>query len=124
MSASVKGIAQCPHCKRTISTSYHRYGRHALVKAGTEYCPMSKQRVPITGSTPTAYVSRAHLIGDLATQIRDVDPALVWTYVQHIPADELRRLLMLTLAAIPVDQTVEEMFAWVCELPAAKEISA
>ncbi|WP_268950232.1 hypothetical protein [Mycolicibacterium pulveris] len=41
-----------------------------------------------------------------------------------MPANELQRLMMVALAAIPVDRRVEDMFAWVCDLPVAKGVGA
>jgi hypothetical protein len=116
------GIAPCPHCHRTVRTvggcyEVHNIGEH------TRLCPLSLQHTVITGDSPTAYVSRARLVANLAEQVQDFDPAIVWTYLDALPVNELRRLAMIALAAIPVDQTVEQMFGWVTELPAAKVVA-
>lgn len=121
---SKRHTATCPHCKRIVSTDNKRIVRHATVQDGTDYCPMSRQHVPITGNTAADYLSRAYLIGDLAQQIQDRDVAVVWTVLENMPKPELQRMLQLALAAIPIDQTVDEMFGWVCDLPVAKAVSA
>lgn len=118
MSRSLPGIARCPRCDRTLSTYNGRFGRH---RHGDEYCRMTDQHVPITGETPTDYLSRAHLVTDLAAQVQDADPSIAWDYLTALPAAELQRLTMIALAGIPVDQTVSDIFGWVCELPIARE---
>jgi hypothetical protein len=85
---------------------------------------MSKLRIPITGTRDADFEGRAHLVGNLASRVQDEDPHVIWDYLTALPAVELQRLLMVALAAIPVDQTVREMFGWVCELPAAKKAAA
>ena len=62
----------------------------------------------------------AQVIADLANQVQDEDPAIVWEVLTSMPADELQRLLVFALAAIPTDQTVDQMFAWVRQLPVAR----
>lgn len=117
------GLTTCPHCHRTVRTCNRRYMMHNV---GTyeQVCPMSLQHEPIEGESPMAYVSRAHLVADLACQVQDADPAIVWAYLGALEPNELRRMTMLALATTPVDQTVSEMFRWVTELPAAKGVSA
>ncbi len=84
---------------------------------------MSKQPVIPTGTTDRDYERRANIITDLACQIRDYDTAIVWDYLTATPAVELQRMLMVALAAVPVDKTLRETFGWVCELPIAKVAS-
>lgn len=117
------GIARCPHCDRRVRTLANQYYLHNIGEYDN-VCPMSNQRIPITGTTPTDYVSRARLVTNLAAQVQDADPGVVWHYLTALPAAELQRLTMVALAAIPVDQTVEEMFAWVSALPAARSVGA
>lgn len=113
-------LAHCPRCDRDVSTTNNRYQRHTVRYNSGDVCRMSSQHVPITGHSPTEYLARAYLVGDLAEQVQDRDPSLVFDYLTVLPPAEIQRLLMLALAAIPVDQTVEEMFAWVCDLPSVK----
>jgi hypothetical protein len=63
---------------------------------------------------------RATLVCDLAAQLRDVDPAVVWDYLTGLPADELQRMTMVALAGIDVDSPISEVFGWVQQLPAAR----
>lgn len=117
----VNGIATCPHCKRAVRTNDGRYGFHSVTEDGTNNrCPVSHQRTPVTGTTATDYVSRAQLVASLAGQVQDEDPAIVWDYITALPVPELHRMLQVALAAVPVDQTVSEIFAWVTELPQAR----
>ncbi len=113
--------AQCPYCGRTVRTDKGRFGRHALT-AGSwgNTCPLQLEYVPITGLTADAHDRRAELIGHLAWRMKDEDPAAVWRYLTVLPADELQRLLMIALAAIPVDRSMDELFAWVEALPDAR----
>lgn len=117
---SQKGIARCPRCDRTIATDCGRYKQHSLVPAGGVPCPFSGQHIPITGHTPTDYLSRGYLVADLAEQVQDMDCAVVWELLTATPADELQRLLMLALAAVPTDKPLAELYAWVVDLPASK----
>lgn len=120
MSHSQKGIARCPRCDRTITTDGGRYKHHSLVEHSGETCPMTDQHTPITGTAPTDYLSRAYLVADLAEQVQDRDPAVVWDVLTATPAAELQRLLVIALAAVPIGQPVSETWGWVCDLPAAK----
>jgi hypothetical protein len=88
---------------------------------GSEQCRLSRQHAPITGESPNAYVSRAYLVTDLACQVQDDDPSIVWDYLTALPADEVQRLLQIALAAVPVDKSLEEVFGWVRDLPVARE---
>lgn len=81
---------------------------------------MSWQRVPATGDSARSYERRAELVADLAEQVQDCDPAVVWVYLTGLSAAEVQRLLVVALAAVPVDQTVPEMFAWITDLPIAQ----
>lgn len=119
--SATRGIALCPRCNRTLSTSNGRFGFHSTEPYGDEQCTLSRQHAPIIGDTPAAYVSRAHLVTDLAAQVQDCDPATVWEYLTALPAAELQRLTMIALAAVPIDQSVPEIFSWVTELPIARE---
>jgi hypothetical protein len=123
MGRSKPGIATCPRCNRAVRTDAHRFKLHTDA-AGERTCPLSTQRVPFDGHTATDYVGRAHLVADLAEQVQDADPAVVWEYLTATPAAEIQRLLIIALAAIPVDQRVEDMFAWVTELPVAKRAAS
>jgi hypothetical protein len=116
-----KGIALCPRCDRPISTTNGRYSLHNDGTHG-EVCPLSTMHAPYQShqQSPTDYVGRAHIVANLAAGVQDEDPTVVWDYLTALPANELQRLMMLALAAIPIDQTVAEMFAWVTELPNAK----
>jgi hypothetical protein len=102
-----------------VRTSEGRYGLHNIGEQG-QLCPMTQQHIPITGDSPTSYLSRARLVANLAEQVQDADPSVVWSYLTALSATELQRMAMIALAAIPVDQTVEQMFSWVCELPSAR----
>lgn len=123
MGRSKPSIARCPRCNRTIRTNDLHYVQHNEGEHN-QLCPMSFQHTPIVGNTPSAYRSRASLVANLAEQIQDSDPTLVWDYLTALSGNELQRMMMVALAAIPVDQTLDEMFAWVCELPVAKAVTA
>lgn len=81
---------------------------------------MTYQRVPDLLLDEQAYETRARIVADLAAQVQDMDPALVWEYLTAMPAVEVQRLLVVALAAVPVDRTLSGMFAWVNDLPDAK----
>lgn len=123
MGRSKNGIALCPRCNRSVRTNDNRYVLHNTGEHG-DLCPMTNMHLPIMGNSPTAYVSRARLVANLAEQVQDADPSVVWDYLTALPANELQRMAMIALAAIPVDQTVEQMFGWVCALPSAKAVTA
>lgn len=115
------GIARCPHCRRMVRTNDNRYGLHSRTTDGSnDRCPISHQRTPVSGVGATEYVSRAHLVAQLAVQIHDEDPGVVWDYITAIPESELCRMLMVALAGVPVDLSVADIFSWVSELPAGR----
>lgn len=117
---TIPDIVTCPRCTHTGQHRNHRFRIHEI--PGTnETCPLSLQLLPPAGETPGAYLSRARLVADLAVQLQDADPNTVWQYLTAISGAELQRIAMLALAAIPVDRTLNEIWAWVTELPAAKE---
>ena len=60
---------------------------------------MSGLLVPVTGLGPDDHERRALLITDLAAQVQDEDPYIVWDYLTAVPAAEVQRLLMFALAA-------------------------
>lgn len=111
----------CPRCGRAISVSGGRFMLHDIAPtAREEHCPMSKQTVPITGVSPIDYYRRASLVADLATQVQDGDPAIVWDYLTALPAEEMQRLLVIALAGIDGDKTINEIWSWVLHLPVAR----
>lgn len=118
--------AQCPYCGRAVRVDdkgkFRSHGMTAGARNNT--CMMSGEHVPITGHSDSDYFGRAHLVAGLAWRVRDEDPQQVWNYLTVLPAEEVQRLLILALAAVTVDQTVEDMFAWVCDLPAARAAEA
>lgn len=116
-------IVACPRCGRDIATQNGRFWVHSTVANTRGRCPMSKQLAPITGHTADDFAARAHLVANLAWQLRDEDPAITWDYLTALPAEELQRITMIALAGLRVDQTVDEMFSWVADLPAAKAVA-
>ena len=113
----------CPYCNREVSTFKFRFNPHNLTpgkKAVPDTCPLSEQPIPVTGESEWDYERRAKLIADLAEQVQDQDPTRVWLYLTALPAGELQKLLMLSLAALNLDGTVEDMWKWVTDLPVAR----
>lgn len=111
---------RCPRCGRDVGNSGGRWNRHGMTVDKDDWCPMSKQTLPITGTAAIDYYRRATLVTDLATQIQDTDTGVVWDYLTTVPGDELQRLLMIALAAINVDAPLERIYGWVYDLPAAR----
>lgn len=114
---------KCPQCGRDIGLYCGRFAGHSTTGIRNNTCRMSDQYPPTNGTTDDDYEHRAKIIADLAYQIQDCDPGIVWDYLTSISALELQRLLMLSLAAINTDQSVGEMFGWVTQLPAARRIA-
>lgn len=113
----------CPICGRSITIKDARWSRHLPHEGARDFCDMSLARTPVKGDSAIDYYYRATQIADLATQVRDCDPAVVWNVLTTIPADELQRLMMLTLAGIDIDRPIHEIWSWVLELPASKVAS-
>lgn len=111
----------CPYCGRTISTRDNRWAVHGITYDSTDYCPLSQQPVPITGTEPRDFVRRANIVTSLAFQLQDEDPHLIWNYLTATPAAELQRLLMVALAAIDTNKTMSDLYGWVYDLPAANK---
>lgn len=110
----------CPRCDRTVVLRDGRYPDHTI--NGGKYgnrCTLSSQRQVVRGYTDDDDESRAKLIGDLAQQVQDYDPHTVYEYLTALPAHELQRLLMFSLAAFPLDRSLYAAFHWVRKLPIA-----
>lgn len=107
--------ALCPRCGATAPVKNGRFRLH-----GAPYCPLSEMPVPATGTGEVDFHRRAHIVAELAGMQRDYDPATVWDYATAVDACELQRLLMVALAAIDVEKTVDELWGWVAGLPAAR----
>ena len=120
----MRAAARCLYCDRQVATDQGRYTQHSAI-AGVvgSTCPMTGQHTPITGQRPADYVSRAYLVADLAAQVQDEDPTVVWAYLTGLPADELQRLMQIALAAIDCDRSIDELFGWVNALPVARVAS-
>ena len=118
---------RCLYCGALVRACDHTYPRHGSInrQPGT-FCPLSFQRIPSIGNTEYDWVMRAKQVADLAWQLHDGDPAAVWAYLGVLSDVELKRLAVIALAGIPVPEgkRVEDMFAWVTELPAAQRIPA
>lgn len=121
-------IAHCPYCNRATGGKDGRWTAHLLpgvehsftdvASIGDRYCPMSDQYRAVEGSEFTDHRRRANQVCDLATQVRDCDPSVVWSVLTTIPASELQRLMMVALAGIDVEgKTVDDVYGWVRELP-------
>jgi hypothetical protein len=113
------GTGQCPRCARIVSIDTNRWSRHGITRGSNDYCIMSRQPVMPTGTTDHDFERRAAIVTDLACQMRDCDTRIVWDYLTAASTLELQRMMMVALAAIPVDQTLRNTFDWVCELPIA-----
>lgn len=104
-----------------VTTKSERYADHGITHGSSDICRMSGQRAPIKGLTDKDFGDRAYLVADLAGQLQDLDPVIVWDYLTALPAAELQRMMMVALAAIRVEgQKVDDLFAWVCDLPIAR----
>lgn len=110
-------MSRCPYCGRDVSIHQDRFRLH---KGGDVWCPLSNQRTPVSGDTSESHVERVGLLADLAFQVQDADPKAVWTYLTCLSDAELQTLLMFALAALPIDKTVNDMWGWVSQLPAAQ----
>lgn len=120
-----RGRADCPRCNRNVITKDGRYQQHTTEpKDATTPCRMSGQYAPTTGHTDNEYADRARLVADLAAQVQDSDPALVWEYLTCVDAAELQRLLVVALAGIDCNKRVHDIWGWVTELPVAKAVAA
>lgn len=84
---------------------------------------MSWQLLPVEGVSDSDYERRAVLVGELAQQVQDYSPHEVWEYLTALPGVELQRLLMVSLAAIPLDRSLNDMYRWVVDLPIAQGVA-
>lgn len=111
---------RCIYCNRMVLTGGGRYKQHALTAGGRCPCPLVGHHHPITGTCEADYEARARIVLDLADQVQDRDPHILWTYLTALPADELQRLLVISLAGMNIaDRRISEVFGWVTNLPAA-----
>lgn len=109
----------CPRCARVIAVKAGRLCSHSVVPDGRDTCPLSWQRIPVVGVSDDDYLMRARFVAELALLVQDEDPHMVWDYLTALPAVEIQRLLMITLAGIPVDKRPGEIWGWVAKLPVA-----
>lgn len=114
----------CPKCGRDVKTLDYRYIQHSSTGEVGFPCSLSGMREPLVGDSAAAYLSRAVLVGDLACRLKDEDPAVVWDYLTAVSGNELQKLMVVALAAVPVDKSVGELFEWVSDLPKARETAA
>ena len=111
----------CPRCQREVSICQGKYANHSISPRTRELCRLSKMRVPPTGTSPEDYETRAAIVADLAWQVQDGDPLLTWEYLSGMDSTDRQRLMMVALAGIPLDRgKVDDIFAWVYQLPAAQ----
>lgn len=103
----------CPRCKRVTALTGRRWVRHTTTPRGFQRCALSLRPVPFEGTSDAELRGRAFLAGELAAQLRDEDPARLWVYLNAFEPLELRRMLVIALAAIPVDRPVSELYDWV-----------
>ncbi len=62
----------------------------------------------------------AELALHLAFLIRDEDPNLLWEFLSRLDRRRLQELAVITLAAVPVDAALSDLYSWVADLPAAQ----
>lgn len=62
----------------------------------------------------------AHLVTHLAFLLRDEDPNLTWGALCRLSRRQLQEFAVVALAAIPVEETEEDLYRWVTALPAAR----
>lgn len=113
---------RCPYCDRDITVTNARFTPHNVdgsPRNGAP-CPLSRQRVPIRGVSNQDHDDRADVLTDLAFQVQDEDPRVVWDYLTCLDAAELQRLLMFSLAALDINKNVDELWGWVKRLPVAR----
>jgi hypothetical protein len=55
----------------------------------------------------------ADTVLDLACRIRDEDPELVFRALENLDGHDLLEVVMIALAAIPVEATKDELFGWI-----------
>lgn len=117
---------RCLGCGRMVSTAANgTYNLHAVSDRGGEVCRMTFQRRPIQGDTARDYFDRANLVANLAWQLQDEDPHIVYEYLTSLDPTELARLALIAMAGLPVgDQDVHEIWAWVHQLPVARQRQA
>lgn len=113
---------RCPYCNRDITVTQARFNRHNVdgsPRNGAP-CPLSRQRIPIKGLSNQDHADRAEVLTDLAFQVQDEDPRIVWDYLTCLDSVELQRLLMFSLAAMDIDKNVDQLWGWVKNLPQAR----
>lgn len=102
---------QCPGCRRQVWEQGGRYETHIVQAAEVGYCFMSGMPEPVGGYSDDSIEDRARIVACLALEVQDADPRAVWKYLAVMPPVFVRELLMLALAAIPVEgQRVEDIW--------------
>jgi len=109
----------CAYCGKTLTVGNSRFIEHA---GPNGQCPLSFQKPHPEGLTDPDYRMRMKFVADLAFQVQDADPMVAWHYLTALPADEVQRLLMVALAGIPIDKTVNQIFDDINILPVARQI--
>lgn len=108
----------CPHCGRPCTIRNHRYSRHH--NTAGDYCLLADLPAPANGTTPDDYQRRATIVTHLAALLRDQDPAHIHAWLHTQPRHELVRLMVVALAAIPIQQRLTDIYQWIYQLPAAR----
>lgn len=63
----------------------------------------------------------ADIVIDLAVRLQEENPLLTWDVLERMERRQLQELAVLCLATVNLDLPKSELFAWVLDLPAAKE---
>ena len=97
-------FVKCPGCDHVVEAVNGRYETHKVKELPRlEYCFMSGMPQPVEGLNHAAMVDRAQIVACLATEVQDQDPHAVWRYLGALPAEFVKELLQVALAAIDVE---------------------
>lgn len=109
---------ECPGCGRMINVNPGKkaLARHPAAETPA-WCSWSGRPVTPEVLQYTDHVRRAQTVVTLASYLRDADPSLTWRHLERFDAPELRKLLVIALAAIDADKPLrEDLYLWVVDM--------
>lgn len=83
--------------------------------------PLPPRADEITDERAAELEVAADIAIDLAMRLQEENPLLTWNALERMDRWQLQELAVLLLATVNLDLPKSELFAWVMDLPAARE---
>lgn len=109
MTRTGSSASELGHHFRKSSRSIHRIRLVEVPEIPAHNPHVSDERAAELEATVKAAV-------DLSCRLRDENPRITWDALSKLDRQRLQELAVVLLAAVPIDRSITEMFAWVYPL--------